>query len=152
MKRISLLGMIFALSFGIAAWPQEQSAGTAQEKKVVREAPIKSTVPISGRGMYGEYCAVCHGKEGKGDGPAASELKVPPPDLTMLAKHNNGKYPSDHVASILRFGTPAPAHGTADMPIWGTVLGTSAIHGTDLVKVQQRISKLTDFIESLQVR
>ncbi len=151
MKQISLLGVALVLSLGVAAWSQEQNAGTAQTK-VVKKAPIKSSAADSGQGMYKEYCAVCHGKEGKGDGPAASEFKVPPPDLTKLAKNNNGKYPANHVAEVLRSGTSTPAHGTRDMPIWGSVLGTSPIHGTDQVKVQQRIVGLTTYIESLQVK
>jgi hypothetical protein len=52
----------------------------------------------------------------------------------------------------LRFGTAVPAHGSSEMPIWGSVLGTSPIHGTDAVKVQQRIVGLTDFVETLQVK
>ncbi len=32
--------------------------------------------------LYRNYCAVCHGAEGRGDGPAASSFDPPPPDLT----------------------------------------------------------------------
>ena len=35
-----------------------------------------------GAQVFSAYCAVCHGPEGKGDGPAAAELVPPPPDLT----------------------------------------------------------------------
>lgn len=59
--------------------------------------------------MFTSYCAACHGPAGKGDGPAASELKAAPADLTQLAKNNNGKFPADHMHSILDFGTRAPA-------------------------------------------
>jgi mono/diheme cytochrome c family protein len=152
MKRMIFCGLIFLAAFALTAWSQEQSAGTAQQKKIVRKAPIKSTAADSGEEMYREYCGVCHGKEGKGDGPAASEFKVPPPDLTTLAKNNNGKYPADHIAAVLRFGTHTPAHGTSDMPVWGRVLGTSPIHGTETAKVQLRILNLTNYIESLQVK
>ncbi len=51
-----------------------------------------------------ERPAACHERDGKGDGPAASELKTPPTDLTALTRQNGGKFPSDHVASVLRFG------------------------------------------------
>ena len=38
-------------------------------------------------------CAVCHGDDGKGNGPYAPELKAQPADLTQLAKKNNGAFP-----------------------------------------------------------
>src|SRR5512137_2588513 len=119
MKRISFVGVILLLSFlGSAVRSQEPTPGT-QQKKTIKKVPIKHTSAASGQEMYMSYCAACHGKDGKGDGPAASALKAPPPDLSALAKGNNGKFPSDHFAAVLRFGTPAPAHGTSDMPIWG---------------------------------
>jgi hypothetical protein len=54
--------------------------------------------------------------EGQGDGPVGRSLKGPPADLRTLAQRNNGKYPADYVAAILRFGTDSAAHGTSDMP------------------------------------
>jgi mono/diheme cytochrome c family protein len=149
MKWISLGGVVFVLSMGLAASSQEPAAGTAQEK-IIKKVPMKHTAANSGEEMYGEYCAVCHGKTGKGDGPAASALKAAPTDLTTLAKSNNGKFPSAHVAEVLRSGTSVPAHGTSDMPIWGRVLGTSSTRGTDSMMVQLRIHNLTAYIESLQ--
>ncbi len=46
-----------------------------------------ATPPLVIESMYGPdlyrlYCATCHGRDGKGNGPAAAALKVPPPDLT----------------------------------------------------------------------
>ena len=38
---------------------------------------------IAGRDSFEFYCASCHGTGGKGDGPIASALKVPPTDLTV---------------------------------------------------------------------
>jgi mono/diheme cytochrome c family protein len=151
MKRMSFLAVSLLLSCGLAVWSQEQPAGTTQEK-TIKKVPIKQTAASSGKEMYGEYCAVCHGKEGKGDGPAASALKTAPADLSTLAKRNNGKFPTGHVDSILRFGTATPAHGTADMPIWGGLF--SALEGTTGTGgvVQLRINNLTKYIESLQTK
>jgi mono/diheme cytochrome c family protein len=125
------------------------SFASAQEKKI-EKAPVQPTSAASGPEMYKAYCAVCHGKDGKGDGPAASELKVPPPDLTMLAKRHDGKYPADYVASALRNGAKAPAHGTADMPVWGPLF--SSISQGDQSQVNQRIANLTNYIKSLQAK
>lgn len=35
-----------------------------------------------GADIYAKHCVSCHGKEGKGDGPAAAALNPAPPDLT----------------------------------------------------------------------
>jgi len=95
-------------------------------------------------------CAACHGADAKGDGPAATALKTPPTDLTQLAKNNNGKYPANHVYSSIVGDLNVPAHGTAEMPIWGNVYRSmSRGHEAEL---QQRVSNLTHYIESLQVK
>jgi mono/diheme cytochrome c family protein len=47
---------------------------------------LPSNAVPSGKVMYKQYCAVCHGVEAKGDGPYASMLKVPPPNLTTLKR------------------------------------------------------------------
>ena len=123
-------------------------AGFAQEKpKEIKKTPIQHTSPASGKEMYTSYCAPCHGKDGKGDGPAASALKVPPVNLTLLAKKNGGAFPSDHISSVLRSGTTA-AHGSTDMPIWGPLF--SSVSGRNDAIVQMRIGNLIKYLESIQ--
>jgi putative copper export protein/mono/diheme cytochrome c family protein len=47
----------------------------------------------AGAGLYPVYCASCHGAAGKGDGPDAKELAIPPADLTAphLFDHSDGE-------------------------------------------------------------
>jgi mono/diheme cytochrome c family protein len=40
-----------------------------------------------GAEVYARQCATCHGPHGRGDGPAAKDLRPPPPDLTASAVH-----------------------------------------------------------------
>jgi mono/diheme cytochrome c family protein len=124
----------------------------AQEaNKAIKKASAPVTSPASGVEMFNTYCAVCHGKEGKGDGPAASEFKIPPANLTLLSVNNNGKFPADHVAETVRTGPrDAKAHGSRDMPVWGTVF--SAMSRGDTTQVEQRIYNLTKYVESLQAK
>jgi mono/diheme cytochrome c family protein len=100
--------------------------------------------------MYKAYCAVCHGMTGKGNGPAAEALKVPPSDLTTLAKRNGGRYPSDHVRSAIEGDLRLAAHGSKEMPVWGELFWRmSQGHSPE---VQLRVSNLNQYIESLQVK
>ena len=72
-----------------------------------------------GKSEFQSSCASCHGTDGKGNGPVSEQLKVPPPDLTMLAKKNGGVFPTNAAYEIIYGLKTLPAHGTRDMPIWG---------------------------------
>ena len=119
--------------------------GTAQKPESV---PIRPAPAESGQAMLSQYCAVCHGKDAKGSGPAAPALKVPPPDLTTLARRNGGTFPSAHVSNVIRLGGEVAAHGSKDMPMWGRAFSSLSPH--DYTIVQQRIANLTSYIKSLQ--
>ena len=117
---------------------------------VVKHVPIKPTNAASGQEMFRSYCAVCHGEDAKGNGPAAVAMKVPPVDLTTLAQKNGGKYPAMHVSSVVRGEADLPAHGSKDMPVWGPLFfRLSQGHEAE---VQQRIANLNQYIESIQAK
>jgi mono/diheme cytochrome c family protein len=124
------------------------SAAGAQNKPTAAMQRASSDSVASGKHVYTRYCASCHGVTAQGDGPAASVLKTPPPDLTTLAKRHGGKYPYDYVFDVLRFGTRFTSHGSSDMPIWGPVFGS--IDNYDEVVVRKRIKDLSDYLASLQ--
>jgi mono/diheme cytochrome c family protein len=141
-----LLSALIVFPCSVAAQEKTQ----APPSKVIQHVPIKATSPASGKEMYTSYCAVCHGTDGKGGGPAASALKVPPTDLTLLSKNNAGKYPSLKVTSSIRGEAALPAHGTKDMPVWGTLFWSmSSGHEAE---VHQRVVNLNQYIESLQAK
>jgi mono/diheme cytochrome c family protein len=100
--------------------------------------------------MFMSYCAPCHGKEAKGNGPAASALKIRPADLTALAQKNGGKYPAMKVTAVLSGRVDLAAHGNKEMPVWGTVFWRMS--GGHEAEVQQRVANLNHYIESLQVK
>jgi mono/diheme cytochrome c family protein len=124
---------------------------SAQEKPVIQKVPMKQTSPTSGKEMFTQYCAACHGADAKGDGPAAPALKAPPADLTTLAKRSeDGKYPRDRVANLLRSGAGVAAHGSSDMPTWGPLF--KSLDPNHDIAVQQRIKNLNDYLASLQAK
>ena len=100
--------------------------------------------------MYTNYCAPCHGADGRGYGPVASSLKAQPTDLTGLAKANHGKYPDTHVVSVMRFGTEVSAHGSANMPVWGEVFGKMS--KTNPQETELRTTNLSRYLETIQVK
>lgn len=123
------------------------AAGLLLAQDKIRKQPIPYTPPDSGSEMFQQYCASCHGADGKGHGPAASALSAPLPDLTKLAEENGGEYPSMRVLQIVSKGVGAGAHGSADMPVWGDVFRNSWQTET---QVATRLYNLTRYIETLQ--
>ncbi len=141
LKRLLLTAMAAALVVSMSY------ANQSNGKTVI---PVTKTTPTSGMQMYNSYCAPCHGVDGRGHGPAASALKVQPTDLTDLLKKNNGKFPDAHVVAVLQFGTEVRSHGSAEMPVWGPILGK--MNRTNLQDKQLRISNLSRYLESIQTR
>lgn len=127
---------------------QEAQQPAQNSETVIKHVPVKATSAASGKEMFNNYCAVCHGTDGKGVGPATSALKAAPTDLTALAAKNSGKYPALHVTSVIRGEAELPAHGNKDMPVWGPLFfRISQGHESE---VQQRIANLNQYIEAMQ--
>ncbi len=144
LKKSMILLATAAVTVGMCL-AQEKAA----QKPEVKRAPIKQTSAASGKEMYTQYCAPCHGTDGKGNGPAGSAMKAPPTDLTQLARKNNGKYPDSHVAQVLKEGGPG-AHGSAEMPVWGPLF--RSLDKYHDAAVQQRVSNLVTYIEKMQAK
>jgi mono/diheme cytochrome c family protein len=140
-RRVYAAGFICAVTLICLA--QDQS-------KEIKHVHAKPTSPASGQEMFNSYCASCHGKDAKGDGPAVGALKTAPTDLTTLAKKNGGKYPEMNVTSVLRGEAKVVAHGTQEMPVWGPVFWRMSQGNAS--EVQQRVANLNRYIKSLQVQ
>ena len=160
---VALVAMLFpALVLGQAAQPQRTTDKRASAER--------------GKELFTKYCASCHGVSGKGDGPAAPALKIPPADLTTLAARNKGQFPSLRVMQAIKAGPSVPAHGSEIMPVWGTIFlqGDNADtatqappqtpagvaeegkqqgrHGPTAAEVQLRIYNLTEYVRTLQLK
>jgi mono/diheme cytochrome c family protein len=141
MRRSSLLVAVLAAALA-AGWLVPAIISAA----AVDEVP-PGYIP-SGPAMYKQYCAACHGPEGAGDGPAAFTLKTPPSDLTTLTARHMGTFPRQYVENILMFGPGVKAHGSSDMPTWGSIF--QMIDKNNERAVRQRVKNLTDYIATLQ--
>jgi mono/diheme cytochrome c family protein len=107
--------------------------------------------PRDGASLYRTYCASCHGAAGRGDGPMAEYLRVPPADLTRIQVRNRGTFASDQVAKIIDGRQAVRAHGPADMPVWGDAFARSPIV-TDDKAIEAKIREIVAFLASLQQR
>lgn len=84
----------------------ESVGETTESATVAADAPPVYKADVSnvdkGKAIYLQTCAPCHGKEGKGDGPAAANLNPKPRD------HSNGEYMSklsdEHIGKIIKQG------------------------------------------------
>ena len=167
MQNIRTLVVLIATLFPTHAMGQQIKA---------QPTPGKPYSTERGKQIFSEYCAACHGVSAKGNGPAAFALKIPPADLTLLAAHNKGRFPSLKVMQAIKAGPSVPAHGSETMPVWGPIF----LHGdrTDAAsqtppqtpagvveqneqqgrqapteaEVQLRIYNLMEYIRTLQVK
>ncbi|MDO8678174.1 MAG: c-type cytochrome [Acidobacteriota bacterium] len=121
------------------------SAGAAIAQPKIEKGPIKPVAASDAPLMFSTYCAVCHGKEGKGNGPAAAALAKVPADLTRISARNGGKFPDVRVRRYIEGLDEVAAHGTRDMPMWGGLFNALSRDTAQL-----RVAALADYVKSLQ--
>jgi len=111
----------------------------------------------SGKLLFRQYCAQCHGMDATGDGPVSPALKKKPANLTVLSKNNGGTFPEAEVREFIDGTKTAESHGTREMPIWGYAFmyrqgatsGTGAPPLTER-QVKDRIETLVNYVKSIQ--
>jgi mono/diheme cytochrome c family protein len=146
-SRHALLCCAFLFVFSVAAQEKPGAAPPAAAAKSEKAQLPPGYVP-SGKVMFKQYCAACHGADAKGRGPATPTLNMRVPDLTTLSKRRGGKFPLDYVEGVLRFGPGSSSHGSAEMPVWGPIF--QYLENYNEAAVRQRIRNLCDYLESIQ--
>jgi mono/diheme cytochrome c family protein len=112
----------------------------------IKRGAAPATAANDGRQMFVSYCSPCHGKDGKGGGPAAAALKKAPADLTMLAKNHGGVMSAKDFDDTLNSAGMTAAHGDRDMPVWGPIFRNMVGNET------LRTTNLRKYVEGLQVK
>ena len=147
-KRIAYLVSIllvlwsFVVLLSSARATQEPKAKPGQDQNRVKLIPS-----LDGSNLFHEYCATCHGADGKGHGPVATALKTSVPDLTAIAKRHGGIFPSKRIERIISGDELLVAHGTREMPIWGPIFHQIE-EDRDFGNV--RLRNVTKYIETIQ--
>ena len=104
--------------------------------------------PFEGADIFRQYCAACHGADGRGHGPASVALKHAVPDLTKISRNNKGTFPAERVKKVIEGKDAGPvAHGNREMPIWGPIFH-EVENDRDLGEV--RLEAITKYLESIQ--
>lgn len=117
------------------------------------------TEEYSGKQDFLNYCASCHGLDGKGMASAQQAGASKPKNLTLLSKNNGGQFPYLYVRSVIdgriEAGNNVGAHMKGKMPVWGDIFvaekGASAggrLHGEAVAKM--RILNIVDYLVSIQ--
>ncbi|SIT03950.1 Cytochrome c [Roseivivax lentus] len=108
--------------------------------------------PVSGRALFAENCAGCHGSDATGGGPGASPGTTPP-DLTRIAARRDGIWPMLEVMSIIdgyakgtnpRAGMPAFS-GFLDPPLVPFDTGNGVT-----VEAPRNLIALVEYLETIQ--
>jgi mono/diheme cytochrome c family protein len=114
-------------------------------------ASATEVVDSTGPENFARYCAACHGNGGKGDGPVASVIAKPIPDLTQIAARNNGKFPRQIIKNAIDGRWQIDAHGTQQMPVWGYEFWINEGAGDfSETQVSRILDGLVDHLESIQ--
>jgi mono/diheme cytochrome c family protein len=143
----NLLVALAAIAAVFAIMTMVASPSLAQT--TIKKVPIspEHAALTDGGELFQAVCASCHGKTGKGDGPAGPALKTMAADLTVLARENGGQFPSGRVQTMLQ-GKGPTAHGSEEMPMWGPIFKASRSEA----QAALRISNLVDYLKSIQVK
>ena len=120
------------------------ASARAQESEIIAAGEIE----------YQRQCAICHGRDGRGDGIMTQYLTLRPTDLARLTVKNGGEFPFWRVYAAIDGREEVKGHGERAMPIWGSRFmaendgGGAAARAT----VAGRILSLVFYIRSIQER
>ena len=115
------------------------STGASLAERVARlESSLDEERVRRGAKTFARACAVCHGRSGRGDGPAAADLDPAPRDLTTrqfrFRSTSSGALPRpEDLERTIRQGLPG-----SSMPAFDKLLSS------------EQIAEVIDFLESLQ--
>jgi mono/diheme cytochrome c family protein len=142
--RASWISLCFVMSSAALAGAPGKHQATSNSE--TQDQPLIHSV--EGPELFRAYCASCHGKDGRGNGPAAPAMKVKVPDLTVIARNNKGQFPSAHVRRIIMGDDVVTAHGSREMPVWGPIFHQIE---SDVDRGYVRLENLVKYLESIQV-
>ncbi len=104
-RSLAVLILLLLLAAGCSKAPEQAGAPSNQQN---------DSVSHEGESIFQTRCFVCHGREGKGDGPAAKGLGAPVRDLTSPAWQDSVS--DETIRSVIRNGARAIGGNAAMAP------------------------------------
>ena len=114
-------------------------------------APSALAEEFDSAALYRSNCAPCHGVTGLGGGPVASSFAVLMPQLATLAQRNGGTFPEEYVLRAIDGREPLMAHGTREMPVWGSIFDSRHRGDGEETSTPNLIHSIVDYVKSLQI-
>lgn len=155
MKRVIAVVAVLTLSGAAFAQNPPEAPQKPSTPPAAAEAVKKAVGPDLGEAAAGEviymrYCAACHGRSLKGDGPVAPGLVKKPIDLSVLARKNGGVFPWDKVLAGIDGRQSTRMHGTPDMPVWGEIFSITS--GTDAPTAESAVKRIAHYVWANQAK
>jgi putative copper export protein/mono/diheme cytochrome c family protein len=91
-RRLRWVLLVAGVAAAVWAWPHLDLLLARAYPTSFYRSPTGFTAAAIARGatLYPEHCSACHGSDGRGDGPDAKSLPIPPADLTAAHLWNHG--------------------------------------------------------------
>lgn len=147
MKQMLVLSVLAASTVSAAGLIGQSTLALSTEP-VTLENQIEE-----GEAIFFLYCAPCHGRDARGGGPVAEDLKTSPPSLREIAKRRAGEFDKREVTAYIDGRNMPRAHGTSEMPVWGSLFRYIAeVSDPEVIeqKAQERISMLVKYLDTIQ--
>jgi mono/diheme cytochrome c family protein len=144
LMRTTFLLLAMACPIGVAM----ASSDGPPEKKPADGSAQPVSGDVSGSDTFMQYCALCHGNDGRGIGPLTDvdAMKKSAADLTQIAKRNGGVFPFSKVADTVRDGGGLAGHNPSRMLAWGKIFSAES----DPIRAKAIVFEVTRYVESLQ--
>ncbi len=105
----------------------------------------------SGEKLYQQFCASCHGQNGKGNGPASLALRKTPSNLRQISKRRKGQFPVPEILEYIDGRSIPSSHGSREMPVWGRTFSAKVGGGSIGEEVASgEMSALVEYLRSIQ--
>ena len=139
LRRASALVLWAAIASPAGSMAQAGSPADASEDSVVR-----------GELLFQAHCVACHGVDGRGDGPAAGDLRTRPADLTRLRRTADAGFPAERLHQVIDGRLELEGHGSREMPVWGLTFRERSRDDDQEAEASAVIDDLLAYLRSIQ--